>query len=44
MLYRNSQERLTKVAKHANATQVTIRLVQDDDYLRLEISDDGKGI
>lgn len=43
-LYRIAQEALTNVAKHAEATEVTIRLVQDTDFLRLEISDNGKGI
>ena len=42
-LFRIFQETLTNVARHANATQVNIRLVQNGD-LSLEVRDDGKGI
>jgi len=42
-LFRILQETLTNVARHANATQVNIRLVQNGD-LSLEVRDDGKGI
>jgi signal transduction histidine kinase len=42
-LFRIFQETLTNVARHANATQVNVRLVQNGD-LSLEVRDDGKGI
>ena len=42
-LFRIFQETLTNVARHANATQVIVRLVQNSD-LSLEVRDDGKGI
>lgn len=43
-LFRIFQEALTNVCKHANATQVTVRLMQEGDEIRLEIQDDGRGI
>lgn len=43
-VFRILQESLTNVARHAQATEVTIRLVQTDDVLALEVSDDGVGI
>lgn len=42
-LYRVVQEALTNIARHAEATQVTLRLRCDDEHLRLEVADDGKG-
>jgi signal transduction histidine kinase len=36
-------ESLTNVAKHAEASEVTIRAILDGDELRLEVSDDGRG-
>jgi PAS domain S-box-containing protein len=42
--FRILQESLTNVARHANATRVTIRLQQTPDVLRLEVKDNGVGI
>jgi two-component system sensor histidine kinase UhpB len=44
VLYRVAQESLTNVARHADATEVTIRLYRDGDIVRLLISDNGRGI
>jgi PAS domain S-box-containing protein len=43
-LFRIFQESLTNVCKHAEATEVAVRLVQEGDEVLLEIIDDGKGI
>jgi len=43
-LFRIFQEALTNVAKHANATWVSIRLTVAGDDLILEISDNGRGV
>ncbi len=43
-LFRIFQETLTNVARHAEATLVRVRLTQKDNELRLEVSDNGKGI
>jgi signal transduction histidine kinase len=43
-LFRILQETLTNVARHANATQVTVRLAEEDGGLLLEVRDNGKGI
>jgi two-component system sensor histidine kinase UhpB len=43
-LFRILQETLTNVARHANATHVSVRLAKGDDGLTLEVHDDGKGI
>ena len=43
-VFRILQESLTNVARHARATEVGIRLVQTNDLLTLEVSDDGVGI
>jgi signal transduction histidine kinase len=43
-LFRIFQETLTNVARHANATHVSARLVEEDGNLILEVSDNGKGI
>ena len=42
-LYRIVQESLTNVAKHAEASQVVVRLVRDADGIELSVADDGKG-
>jgi two-component system sensor histidine kinase UhpB len=42
-LFRIAQEALTNVAKHAQATHVSIAVVMDGDILRLSVSDDGIG-
>lgn len=41
--YRVVQECLTNIAKHADATQVTINVVQDDLKIQISIKDDGVG-
>jgi len=43
-LFRICQEALTNVGKHAHATQVNIQLLQNNDKLILEITDNGCGI
>ncbi|GAF67315.1 unnamed protein product, partial [marine sediment metagenome] len=42
-LFRIAQEALTNVAKHAQATQVTVTVEADDGTLRLIVADDGVG-
>jgi signal transduction histidine kinase len=42
-LFRIFQELLTNVARHANATRVSVSLA-DGDVLRLEVEDNGRGI
>ena len=42
-LFRIAQESLTNVARHAHANHVAISLVQQRDWIRLRISDDGNG-
>ena len=42
-LFRIVQEALTNVVKHAGAGKVTIELEEAGDYVKLTISDDGKG-
>ncbi len=43
MLYRIIQEQLTNIRKHAKAKLVVIRIVVEDRYLHLSITDDGIG-
>ena len=43
VLYRVAQEALNNIVKHAQASQVSIRLTQDGARASLEISDDGVG-
>jgi signal transduction histidine kinase len=43
-LFRILQETLTNVARHANATQVKVRLAKEEGSLILEVHDNGKGI
>jgi signal transduction histidine kinase len=43
-LFRIVQEALTNIARHANATAVTIRLAEDAGWVVLVVQDDGKGI
>jgi signal transduction histidine kinase len=43
-LFRILQEALTNVSQHANATQVSIRLAEEDGILALAIRDNGRGI
>lgn len=44
VLFRVLQESLTNVHRHSQATAATVRLVRQDDIVRLEVSDNGKGI
>ncbi len=44
VLFRVAQEALTNVARHADASAVTVRLGAADDGWRLEVSDDGRGL
>ncbi|MBV0932047.1 sensor histidine kinase [Marinobacterium weihaiense] len=43
-LYRIAQEALSNVIKHAEGTYVLIRLVDEQDGVRLVIEDDGRGL
>ncbi|MFZ0132217.1 MAG: ATP-binding protein [Desulfobacterales bacterium] len=43
-VFRIFQEILTNVARHAAASEVVIRLREEDDRLMLEVADNGKGI
>ncbi|MCB0208784.1 MAG: PAS domain S-box protein [Anaerolineae bacterium] len=42
-LFRITQEALTNVAKHSHAQQVTVHIETDNEFIRLQISDDGDG-
>ena len=42
--FRVFQEALTNVSKHAGATEVNVRLMQEGDEVVLEIADDGCGL
>ncbi len=43
MLYRVAQEALTNVARHANASQVEVRIESLNGSIRMEIADNGQG-
>jgi PAS domain S-box-containing protein len=43
-VFRIFQETLTNVARHADATEIEVRLAKDDRDLTLEVHDNGKGI
>ncbi|CAN5231643.1 N/A [soil metagenome] len=43
-LFRIFQEALTNIAKHAQASRVTVKLLRSNRSVRLDICDDGKGI
>ena len=43
-MFRIVQEALTNVARHAEASEVTIRLLVDGEALTLEVQDDGVGL
>ena len=43
-VYRALQESLTNIARHAQARNAWIVLAEDDDAIRLEVEDDGRGI
>jgi PAS domain S-box-containing protein len=42
-LYRVAQEALRNIAKHAEASRVTVKLAKEGEGLRLSIADNGKG-
>ena len=42
-VYRVVQEALTNVRRHSTATRVTVTVVEDDDTVVAEVSDDGQG-
>jgi len=42
-VYRVVQEALTNVRRHSTATRVTVTVVEDDETVVAEISDDGRG-
>ncbi len=42
-LYRIAQEALNNIAKHARASQVTLKLKRDNNIVTLEVTDNGKG-
>jgi signal transduction histidine kinase len=42
-LYRIAQEALSNVARHANASRAQVSIVQHEDLIRMEITDDGHG-
>ncbi|GLS05952.1 hypothetical protein GCM10007860_31160 [Chitiniphilus shinanonensis] len=44
IIYRILQETLTNATKYARATEVSVSLISDVDYLKLEIEDNGVGI
>jgi len=43
-LFRIAQEALTNIAKHANATRVTVKLARLRHHVSLKITDNGRGI
>ena len=43
-LFRIFQEALTNIGKHANASEVTVRLARTNRSVRLEVIDNGRGI
>lgn len=42
-MYRFAQEALTNIAKHAEASQVDVQLIQEHGNIRLSIADNGRG-
>src|SRR6185503_2045130 len=44
VVYRVAQEALTNVARHANATQVQLRLERTEQHVVLTVGDDGRGL
>lgn len=43
ILYRIYQECMNNIARHANATSVTVRLFLDQDFVLMEVQDNGRG-
>ena len=44
VIYRVVQEALTNVARHAGARRVAVRIAAEDERVRLEVEDDGRGV
>ena len=42
-MFRIVQESLVNVAKHAQATQVTVTIEKSDDWVNLSVQDNGRG-
>jgi signal transduction histidine kinase len=42
-LFRFLQEALTNVLKHADATSVTVHLLEDDGWIKMSVEDNGRG-
>lgn len=43
-IFRISQEALTNVARHSEATEVDVRLTEEDGVVTLKVKDNGKGV
>lgn len=43
-VYRLVQEALTNVGRHAAATAITVKLQRGDDFLRIQVTDNGRGM
>ncbi len=43
-IFRVFQETLTNIAKHAQATRIQVKLAEEDDWIDLEVTDNGCGI
>lgn len=43
-VFRIFQEALTNIAHHSRATRVNVKLEEDEQYVRLEVCDNGRGI
>jgi len=43
MLYRSAHELINNALKHADASQINVQLVQENDRVSLTVQDDGKG-
>jgi len=43
-IFRILQETLTNVSRHAQATSVHVKLIEENDSIILEVQDNGKGI
>ncbi|MFC1942891.1 sensor histidine kinase, partial [Chloroflexota bacterium] len=43
VLFRITQEALTNILRHADASQVTVRLQLDDSSAKVQVEDNGKG-
>ena len=43
-IFRVFQETLTNISKHANASRLQVRLSEKDEWIYLEVTDNGRGI